>query len=525
MLLPRKASLLLYFDVHPDALTAASRHQTGRGSRLPHAGPNPSVLHKFLAAVLLGILCAAIGLCRIHWPLFDDQTLFLRGAEAIRDGGTLYRDYWDFKPPGIFFLYFLGGRIFGFTDLGMHLLELVILVSFAVIAFLCLRDRIGLRAAWLGAFLAVLFYYGISDESDLGNVEGLACLPASIAAFLLLSPRSPWRIAIAGLAAGLLILLKPFYGLLGVAFWAVFFLAGRSESRRISTWLILLAAAAVPIFLTILWFLQRGALPDLINAVIRTPNEAKFIVNPMTRIPWLKLSIEYFLKGIRCLLILLIPAAWAVYERRNRATMVAVAFFLSWMGAGTIAILLQFQSWWRFHWLLILPPIAFLAGMGADFAISRIVRRGALPGRVIAVLLLAVALWTARSFAHPLIVAARSGSWDAPPHYAQYRRQLQYAAGQVRCTPADTALIWLSPIVSRFSGCRSASAVYGTYMLVIPPSVFARVREDLRSSSPRFIYLRLAHLPAFRAAFPGLLDGYVVQYQDSIGSWYRRLPD
>ena len=477
----------------------------------------------FLALLALVALCTAVGLSKVHYHLMDDQTLFLRGAEVLRNGGTLYRDIWDIKPPGVFLLYLVGGEMFGFTDAGIHLFELLIMVSTAAVSFLLLRLAIGAWAAWMGAFLTVFFYYSMNVEGDFCNVEAFACLPAAIAGFSLLSPRGKWPLALAGMSAGLLILIKPFYGLIGVGFWAAFLIADRKASRRASTWVILLISAAAPVLAMILWFAWRGALPELFDALVVTPFEAKLTVSPLSRLYGLRLSIGHFCYGFRPLWPMLIAAVWAAYQnRRNRKLMTAVAFLGAWIITGAIGVLLQLQSWFQFQFLLILPPLGLLAGLGVSWTLTHVVK-GAWPTRALAVLLLGVSLWTARAAVRPLVVALRTTRGEVPPSasFERHRRQLQYDARQVKCAPSETALVWMSPMVYSFSGCRSASPVEGTRMMWMPPRLLARVREDIRRSSPRYIYLRDPEIAPFTAAMPGVMEQYAMEYQSTEGAWYR----
>jgi hypothetical protein len=478
-----------------------------------------------LAAVALAGLCTLLDAPKLRHALRDDQTLFLLGAEVIRDGGVLYRDFWDIKPPGIFLLYLAGGRLFGFTDVGIRVMELVILAGFAVLAFLWLRSGIGARAAWLGALLLIPYYNSIGNESDLGTVEGLACLPLAIAAFGLLAPYSEWRLILAGASIGVMILLKPFYVLLGAAFWLVFLLTNRTAGRRVRTWAILLISATVPIAATVSWFALRGALPDLIDAVIRVPYEARYVVNPLDRLWILRSGFEHVWHGTLALRLLLIPAAWAAYAKRHdRGMAIALTFLVTWIAAGTIAILLQLQSWWIYHWLLILPPLAMLAGLGLDWAIDRIVRAAPLQ-RLIAALVVAIALWDAKGLARPFAADLLTPKGAATVN--RYRDIRQYEARQVRCAPSDTAFVWMSPLISRFTNCRLASPIEGDNMVVLPPSIFKRARTDIERSRPLYMYLnrrdvlREAPLPNFETAMPGVLEQYEEVFRGDLGSWYR----
>ena len=57
------------------------------------------------AAVLLGLsllLTATLGILSLWTPFLVDQSIFDYGGRTIDSGATLYVDYWDIKPPGIF---------------------------------------------------------------------------------------------------------------------------------------------------------------------------------------------------------------------------------------------------------------------------------------------------------------------------------------------------------------------------------------------------------------------------------------
>jgi hypothetical protein len=479
-----------------------------------------------VATVAMAGFCIFFDAPRLKHVLADDQTLFLRGAELLRHGGLLYREFWDVKPPGIFLLYLAGGSIFGFTDLGMRLMEMAILTGFAVLSFLWLGPRIGYRAAWLGAVLLIPFYNSLSVDPDLGTVEGLACLPVAIAAFGLLSPRSSRRLVAAGASVGFLLLLKLFYGLVAAGFWTIFLIMDRESARRFRTWAILVASAALPIAATVAWFTARGVFPDLISAVFKVPYEARNAIDPMMRIGALTGGVHHFLSGTAALGLLLLPAAWATWEKRHeRRIWMPLAFLCAWIVTGAVAIMVQFQSWWEYHWLLILPPVALLAGFGLDWALTQVVHSSAVR-RSIAGLILALAAFraigVARNFAEDMLTDREVAENRL---YRDIRRD---EARQVQCGPSDTAFIWMSPMTPRFSNCRLASAIEGDNMTVLPASVYQRARADIVNSSPRYIYVsnrdlvRKAPWPNFESKFPGVLARYEVVYHGLWGTWFQR---
>src|SRR3990172_3356504 len=65
-----------------------------------------SVRPRWLVLTAAGIaFVLLLGLPTIVIPFATDQVWFSLGARTILDGGQLYRDFWDQKPPLIYLLY------------------------------------------------------------------------------------------------------------------------------------------------------------------------------------------------------------------------------------------------------------------------------------------------------------------------------------------------------------------------------------------------------------------------------------
>ncbi len=122
-----------------------------------------------------------IGLGRLCTALGGDQSLFLYGAKALSDGAALYVDFWDNKQPGIYWFYLAAGRSLGFTEIGLHLFELVWLLSAA--ALLSRAVQLRLRTPWLAALVpltTVGAYYAAAGAEHMTQVEVLLSLPLAL---------------------------------------------------------------------------------------------------------------------------------------------------------------------------------------------------------------------------------------------------------------------------------------------------------------------------------------------------------
>src|SRR5436309_15365797 len=84
---------------------------------------------------------AIIGVTRIPEPFEGDQAFFTLIARSLHRGATLYVGVWDNKQPGIFLFYELAGRLFGFSEIGSHLFELIYqLITAAVLMWLLQQE-------------------------------------------------------------------------------------------------------------------------------------------------------------------------------------------------------------------------------------------------------------------------------------------------------------------------------------------------------------------------------------------------
>ena len=94
----------------------------------------------------LGLVVLAGGVC-LSRPFWGDQALFTVYAHQLTDGAVLYRDVFDVKQPGIFLFYALGGLLFGFSEVGIHLFELLYWIGFSAFALVALRPYFTTRWA------------------------------------------------------------------------------------------------------------------------------------------------------------------------------------------------------------------------------------------------------------------------------------------------------------------------------------------------------------------------------------------
>ena len=224
------------------------------------------------------VLVGALFIVRIQvspWyvGMGDDSGFFAVGGQRILSGDLLYRDVWDTKPPGVFYLNAFAISIGGSSPWAIWWLETV-WIAITIIALILILSKL---TSILPAFLAtILFTFTVLHPALIGGgnfTEIYAQLPivltlgAAIAYFS--SAKYRW-ILLTGALTATAFMFKQNTIALGVASLAVALL----EAMRLENWrktLKLLGAFVIgflPLLLLIVgYWAQRGALEDLWNVL------------------------------------------------------------------------------------------------------------------------------------------------------------------------------------------------------------------------------------------------------------------
>jgi hypothetical protein len=212
-----------------------------------------------IAAGLLQLLLFSFG---------RDQSIYAEVARGMSEGALPYRDRWDFKPPGIFFVYAAARAVFGETMWGVRVLEGLgmLLMAFSMVKLSSVffaDDRPGYLAAAIASLVHVQmeFWHSGQPESFGGFVTVFALWLVTVQH----SQRS--RQVLLWFACGALFgaafLLKPPLG--GGALVCAAYLTQkrwaetRSRLAALAPLLWLTLGSLLPIVVVALWFATQGA--------------------------------------------------------------------------------------------------------------------------------------------------------------------------------------------------------------------------------------------------------------------------
>ncbi|HEV8229718.1 MAG TPA: hypothetical protein VGQ86_07150, partial [Candidatus Limnocylindria bacterium] len=380
------------------------------------AGPAAVV---FLAALATGVLLPNFPSGRVP---AEDAGVFFYAAQRLLDGGAPYRDVWDHKPPGAYFVDALGLALGGVV--GVWIVQVAFVVAAALLGYRALRAAFGEAPALLGsvAWIVALPRLALEDGVQTSFVE-LFGLPLQFGALLLYGRGSPsaGRALAIGVLGGLAMVFKP--TLVGIWIAITLVIALSHRSRAAGPIAAMALGVLAPLALVALWAIARGAFGEMVDQVL-TYNSAYSRFAPLGE------RVEAIASGFRLTLpsgaapVAAGAAVYAVASRRWAPPLLAL---------GLIALPLEIAlgatgRGYHYYFIAWLPAIAVMVA----FAASEVVRR--LSWRSARVALLAIALLMSIQPALLVTRLARIGD------DGRFRAAAAYVAANTR--PSDTVLVW-----------------------------------------------------------------------------------
>lgn len=308
-----------------------------------------------LAAVLLGAI--------IGFPLGMDQGMFVHCARVLNEGGTLYVDAYDVKPPAIHSLYAMALWLPFSPEMAVRLFEFAwnLLTCFALWQAL---------QAWAPTVRvsAVLVFAGImvaSGHPNTAQPETFAALPF---AALLWAVNQPPRVRmlVYGIAGGLAIGLKPTMALAGIPLLLL------ERSRLPTAYLFVVPILAMlTAGVTVVPVLVQ---PDGLDA-LRLMVEAQVAFGASTHslvttyVSGLTATARWFTLSVGLPIVVMAVIAY----RRSR--MLAEVRLATWLLLALFVSVIIEHRFPPYHLLRMAAPLAFLAAIGLGHVLEFVHQR------------------------------------------------------------------------------------------------------------------------------------------------------
>jgi len=339
-------------------------------------------MHKIVVRVILAAVAGLFILnliASLQWRIQHDSSILLYITWMMDHFGSVpYRDIFDINLPGTYLFYFLIGKISGYTDLGVRLVDIVLLAAILFMSFQWMK-KFGWKIALCGSVLWGLTYLSLGPSSSLQR-EYLILL-AVLGSILIADSERQKRTLLKSFAIGLLFgiafLLKP-PAILAFPF-VVFFQFRNAGKMRFLRHAIMPAIVGfvVPASSALLYLYARGGLAQFFDMVWNyLPLYVHLTGNheALSGLAWIKyLSWETLLLG--GFLIWLIPAAIGVYvalrksaisESQRRRVKLLIVLAICYAVYPTIS-----GQFWDYHYLIFF----YFAGQLSALCILGIVPR------------------------------------------------------------------------------------------------------------------------------------------------------
>ena len=322
---------------------------------------------------LVGLLIASIfGVLTLVLPFGRDQGLyFYVGREWVRHGRIPYRDVFDHKTPGIYYLHALAIRVFGEHQWGIRIFDFVAVVA------------TGLVVAWLsaprderpeeGAFgrataLVAISFYGVLNFWDTAQSELhyalLGCLAVLFARrfdgnkkhFPLLS----------GIAMGAALVMKPPAICLCLFAAGIMALRLREQKAKGKDYAAMLGLTAVgasaPIGLTLGYFASKGALAAMKDIVVGA--NGYYVSHERDDNPFadtLDAAQGYFAHMTPLSLLIVVAAIVFVLAKKagDEDRVARYKFAFSLLAASYLCVAMQ-MKYYLLHWIPLVAPLSLL---------------------------------------------------------------------------------------------------------------------------------------------------------------------
>ena len=315
---------------------------------------------------IIGILFVLTILLRWQYleiPLERDESVYYYLGKTALEGGRPYYDFYEMKPPGLFYSYALLVGIFGYSGLGPHLALLFVSLSNTLFTYLIARKLGGKSMAFIAAAAFVFFSLNPGASGLYLVAEHVVLLWGLPGIWLALGyPDKPaaTRMLLSGIFLSLSMLVKQtaaVFGLAVVIYWGMIWLQHRRQFvlKPLLWWVL---GGIIPLFGAWVLIWATGTMEDAQFWLYDYPrkyatdtNENK--IGLYFQISWKLTSMDY--EGYFILAALGLLALWW-----SRLSLAVKVFISSWtlLSALTIVPGMRFYG----HYYLLAFPAACIAG-------------------------------------------------------------------------------------------------------------------------------------------------------------------
>ncbi len=189
-----------------------------------------------------------------------DEAAHAVGSWTWMNGGLLYKDFINNKPPLLYVYYAFAQILFGKGLISVHILTALLIVPFTALAASAFFEH-GRKGIFAGLLYLIYSASFLAHDMHSTNAEILMVLPGAWAVVLIRKPEMSqhvWRMVLSGILFGIGFLFKYQIAL------GILAIAAACWKMRNRKWFYLLLGFLIPLLITLLLFQRAGALDYLL---------------------------------------------------------------------------------------------------------------------------------------------------------------------------------------------------------------------------------------------------------------------
>jgi hypothetical protein len=338
-------------------------------SVISEAKKTPFVLPKWLPLTLILVATALLHLQYLDMPLERDESIYAYLGKLALNGGKPYYDFYEMKPPMMFYSYALFIALFGYSATGIHLSAAVLAVWNTLFTFLIAR-KIGGEQVDIVSALAYIVWsinpgvYGTYFLSE--NVALLWGLPALLLALNYPEKKDTKQLFFVGFLLSMSFLVKQTAGVLALSvgvYWLTDWFFNRKELPFLTFFkpiLWSLIGFFTPIALMVIGLWAVGTGKDALFWLKEYPSMYANSVTDEASGNSFKLMLKLVFTDYKAYFCLSVLGILMTIVSRRRAS--EKFFLIVWVVSASLTVAIG-RRYYGHYWLFALPVLAILGAL------------------------------------------------------------------------------------------------------------------------------------------------------------------
>ena len=313
------------------------------------------------AILLLSVIIMAflIRVPSFSEPFNRDEGVYEYMAKTSGSGYKLYSEGFEFKPPGIFYVYAFIQKTFGNSERGLRLFTAIYAIFSTLAIFALASFLYGSRTGLFSAFLFGIFSGGIVLEGNNANSEVFMILPLILGtyAFLIfLRNKSKPLLFLSGALVGIAFLFK-IVAIFNLLLFSTFLFLYKINRKKMYSLIILSGFVLVqlPVFL---YFFIKGTLGDFVFATFIfgfTYLGMSYDWNYFLRL--ISKTVTVFREAFLVWVTSITSAVYIIFSERTKENVFLLLWFIfSFFGVMTSG------RFYQHYYIQLMPCLSILAG-------------------------------------------------------------------------------------------------------------------------------------------------------------------